>query len=79
MPDVTHFLDQDLEPKEVDDDCEMPEALDDYVGDDEDGETYRVLVDRTVRSFADQAYRTILICYRDMSMETFEELKAENN
>ena len=79
MPDVTHFLDADLEAKEVDDECQLPEALDDYAGDDEDGETYRVLVDRTVKSFADQAYRTILICYRDMSMETFEQLKAENN
>lgn len=29
--------------------------------------------------FAKQAYRTILVCYRDMTMEEYEAMKEENN
>jgi hypothetical protein len=33
--------------------------------------SHRELYERTVKKFAQQAYRTILMCYRDMSMEEF--------
>lgn len=35
-------------------------------------DTYRGLFDRTVKKFADQAYRTILVTYKDMSMREFQ-------
>jgi magnesium-transporting ATPase (P-type) len=49
-----------------------------------DGETtatgsYRDLYERTVKKFAKQAYRTILLAYRDMSMAEYEQTKADNN
>jgi len=57
----------------IDDDCELPIELgggsDMHLG----------LLEKTVKNFADRAYRTLLICYRDMSMEQYEELKAANN
>lgn len=34
-------------------------------------DTYRSFFDRTVKKFADQAFRTILVTYKDMSMEEF--------
>jgi magnesium-transporting ATPase (P-type) len=33
----------------------------------------------TVKDFANQAYRTILCCYKDMTMQEYETLKAQNN
>jgi len=42
-------------------------------------DTHRGIFDRTVKKFAAQAYRTLLITYKDMSMDTFENLKASNN
>lgn len=42
-------------------------------------DTFRGLFDRTVKKFADQAYRTILVTYKDMSMEEFLQIKAANN
>jgi len=33
----------------------------------------------TVKLFAANAYRTILITYRDLSMKEFERIKRENN
>jgi len=61
-----------------DDTTEIPEALL------KDGEssatgTYRELYERTVHTFATQAYRTILMSYRDMSMDEFTQAKADNN
>jgi magnesium-transporting ATPase (P-type) len=35
-------------------------------------DSHRGILERTVKKFADQAYRTILITYRDMSMAQFE-------
>jgi hypothetical protein len=32
------------------------------------------LLERTVKKFADQAYRTILIAYRDLSMDEYNDL-----
>ena len=42
-------------------------------------DSYRGLFERTVKMFANQAYRTLLITYRDMSMADYEQLKADNN
>jgi Ca2+ transporting ATPase len=42
-------------------------------------DTHRGVFERTVKTFARQAYRTLLITYRDMSMADYEALKAENN
>lgn len=42
-------------------------------------DSYRGLFDRTVKKFAKQAYRTLLITYRDMSMSEYESIKASNN
>jgi hypothetical protein len=37
------------------------------------------ILEATVKNFADQAYRTILITYRDMSMADFNKYKSQNN
>ena len=42
-------------------------------------DTYKGLFERTVKKFADQAYRTLLITYKDMSMAEYEQLQASNN
>jgi magnesium-transporting ATPase (P-type) len=39
-------------------------------------DTHRGLFERTVKKFASQAYRTLLITYKDMSMSEYEDLKA---
>jgi magnesium-transporting ATPase (P-type) len=54
-----------------DDACEIPENL---LNDGETSATgtYRELYERTVKKFALQAYRTILMCYKDMTMADFE-------
>lgn len=44
-----------------------------------DALSYREQFDRTIKKFAHQAYRTLLITYRDMSMEEFNQLKSDNN
>jgi hypothetical protein len=40
----------------------------------EEGETNKELLETTIKLFASKAYRTILTCYRDMSMADFEAL-----
>ena len=42
-------------------------------------DTYRGLFERTVKKFANQAYRTLLITYKDMSMADYEALKESSN
>jgi magnesium-transporting ATPase (P-type) len=37
------------------------------------------LLNASVKYFADKALRTILVTYRDFSMDEFEQIKAENN
>jgi len=37
------------------------------------------IMERTVKKFANQAYRTILIAYRDMTMDEYNDLMNENN
>jgi len=46
---------------------------------DDTNDSYRGILDRIVHNFANQAYRTILISYKDMSMDDYEQFKAENN
>jgi len=41
--------------------------------------TYFDLIERTVRNFAERAYRTILMSYRDMTMDEYLKLKSQNN
>jgi len=42
-------------------------------------DSYMGIFERTVKKFANQAYRTILVTFRDMSLEEFEGLKSSNN
>lgn len=37
------------------------------------------MLERTVKTFANEAYRTLLITYRDMSMSDYNKIKLENN
>jgi Ca2+ transporting ATPase len=41
--------------------------------------SYQEQFNRTIKKFADQAYRTLLITYKDMSMDEFNQLKSDNN
>jgi Ca2+ transporting ATPase len=62
----------------MDDQTNVPSEL---LFDDENPttDTYRGLFERTVKKFADQAYRTLLITYKDMSMSEYENIKYANN
>jgi P-type Ca2+ transporter type 2B len=42
-------------------------------------DTHMGIYNRTVKKFAHQAYRTILVAFKDMSMSDYEALKSENN
>lgn len=42
-------------------------------------DTYTGIYSRTIKKFASQAYRTIMVCYRDMSMREFTRLKHRYN
>ena len=63
----------------LDDTIAVPAEL--LFGAEQDGltDTHRGLFNRTVKKFANQAYRTLLITYRDMSMDQYNSLKAANN
>jgi len=41
--------------------------------------TYLGILEKTVKLFASKAFRTILVTYRDMSMDEFQEIKSSNN
>lgn len=62
----------------MDDQIDVPSNL---LNEDENPTTdsYRGLFERTVKKFADQAYRTLLINYKDISMSEYESIKSENN
>ena len=51
----------------------------DLLNDGEDMISYREQYNRTIKKFAHQAYRTLLITYKDMSMDQFNALKEQNN
>jgi magnesium-transporting ATPase (P-type) len=41
--------------------------------------TYKEMLERTVKTFANEAYRTLLITYKDMSMSDYNKIKLEYN
>jgi len=41
--------------------------------------SYQDQFNRTIKKFAAQAYRTLLITYKDMSMDEYNQLKSDNN
>lgn len=46
----------------------------------ENGATTHIdCLERTVKLFASKAYRTILVAYRDMSMQEYQDLQAAHN
>lgn len=55
------------------DNCQLPSELGG------DSSNYKSLFEKSVKFFADQAYRTLLLCYKDMSMNDFLQLKRDNN
>jgi len=75
---TTNVFNADGSISSFDDTTEIPEALL-AKGETSATGTYRELYERTVNRFARQAYRTILMTYRDMSMDEFNQVKAENN
>ena len=44
-----------------------------------DENTGHDIIDKTVVQFAQQALRTILMCYRDFSADEYDDIKANNN
>lgn len=76
---TTNVITADGSIASLDDTVEVPSEL--LFGAEQQGltDTQRGLFDRTVKKFAAQAYRTLLITYRDMSMDEYNELKAANN
>jgi magnesium-transporting ATPase (P-type) len=77
---VTRFLNASGVEEGIDDSCSIPEALAGQpCPEGVEDNTHRAMLEKTVKNFADQAYRTILVCYRDMSMEQFEQMKEDNN
>jgi magnesium-transporting ATPase (P-type) len=64
----------------IDDACTIPDILAGYqLPEGVEDNTHRAMIEKTVKNFAEQAYRTILVCYRDMSMDQFNEMKESNN
>lgn len=76
--DTTRVVCPDGSVVDINETTEVPEDL---LNGDAAGttDTYMGLFERTVKKFANQAYRTILVCFRDMSMEAYEELRSANN
>lgn len=70
---------EDGSVQSLDSNTYVPESLLNQGEQDGVQDTYRGLFDRTVKKFAHQAYRTLLITYKDMSMSEYENLKASNN
>lgn len=76
--DTANVVTADGEIVDIQDETDVPTDL---LNGDSEGTTdsYMGIFERTVKKFANQAYRTILVTFRDMSMEEFEGLKSENN
>lgn len=75
---TTSVLCADGSTQYIDDQINVPSEL---LNEDENSTTdsYRGLFERTVKKFAEQAYRTLLITYKDMSMNEYENIKSQNN
>lgn len=79
FPNVISTLTKDGSIVNIEDKTEVPfELL--VKGENTSGkqDTHMGLLERTVRVFAEEAYRTILVCYRDMTYQQYEELKYNN-
>jgi Ca2+-transporting ATPase len=79
---TTQIVTPDGSIANINDETDVPsdlQNLDDDSKGPEDTDTYMGILNRTVKKFAKQAYRTILVAYRDMSMEEYEQMKASNN
>ena len=75
---TTNTLNSAGESTSIEGDVTVPDNL--LLGDSAGtSDTYLGLHKRTVKVFAREAYRTLLITYRDMSLAEFESLKADNN
>ena len=62
----------------IDDDAKVPQILQEELEMDSEDSQMKIL-ENTIKFFASQAYRTILVSYRDMSMDEYESIKAANN
>jgi magnesium-transporting ATPase (P-type) len=82
-PDVlfTHLTQVVAKDGEVKNKDSLDEVPDELLNGEVDGaiDSELGLLKRAVKKFADQAYRTILVAYRDMSIKDFETLKEKHN
>jgi len=72
FPLTTHVIDADGQRIDKNEEVDVPEQL---CKKGESGgvtDTYQGILDRTVLTFAHQAFRTILTCYKVMSMDDYE-------
>jgi len=77
---VTNFLSASGEVQSIDDACTIPDGLEKFeLQEGTEDNTHRAMIEKTWKLASSKAYRNILCCYRDMSMEAYEALKAENN
>lgn len=76
---TTQVLCPDGSTQYIDDQTNVPAELLNNGENDSTMDSFRGLFERTVKKFAKQAYRTLLITYRDMSMSEYESIKASNN
>jgi magnesium-transporting ATPase (P-type) len=77
--DITKMLDPSGVPQPITEEAEIPESLEnvELAENDFDDGDYATLIKKITKSFAHEAYRTILVCYRDMSMAEYEAIVAE--
>ena len=68
---VKRMLNADGTVEELDARCDYPDEVEDFDIDDDNGD-HRSMIEKTVKFFASNAFRTILVCYRDMSMDEFK-------
>jgi len=75
---VTHCLSGDGQKVSINDDGDCPTE---YLSKDfsDPSMPYLEIFNRVLKNFAENSWRTILVTYKDMSMEEFEELKSNNN
>ena len=76
---TTQVLCPDGSTQYLEDQTTVPVELVNNGENDDTQDSHRGLFERTVKKFAKQAYRTLLITYRDMSMSEYESIKSNNN
>ena len=75
---LDHFIDGNGTAVDMDDDCDVPKLLQQQMNM-SDRDSPRNILEQTVKFFAKQAYSTILVSNRDMSMDEFEDIKSQKN